>query len=256
MRHAIAIAVGLISSVSGLAGAQDAVRTEQIELLKSARAEIESLKRELRTMKEECAGQATSNCLTATSVSPQSVGTQLVGPHLIVKRYRWVPASSVGVIPQFAASTPATSGLTASGVATSGFTTLQAPAVSTLNSFGVSQAPVFVVQSAPLIASGFAPQGFATQGFATQGLSNGFAGGTVGAGSFAPASSNVLPASPYSPHHSYGVYSQPVFTQSLGANGVLGAGLTNTPVYVYPTTQFRGTSGFTNSMPAPYYSVY
>lgn len=234
MRHAITIAVGLISSVSGLAGAQDTSRTEQIELLKSARTEIESLKRELHTMKEKCEGQATSNCLTTTSV-----GTRLADTQFIVKRYRWVPASSVGINTRFAASTPATSA----------FTTLQAPVVSTLNSFSVSHAPVSAVQSAPLLTSGFATQSFSTQGFTIGGLSTGFAGGTVRARAFAPASSIVLPTSPYSPHQSYGAYSQ-----SLGANSVLGAGLANTPVY--PTTQFRGTSGFMNAMPAPYYSVY
>ena len=247
MRHALAIAGGLILSVSGLAGAQDAARSEQIELLKSARTEIASLRTELRKLQEECAGQATSK-----SISAASSGTQL-----IVKRYRWVPASSVGANAQLASSGLATSGFTASGFATSGVGTLQAPVVTTQSQFGIAQAPMVGVQNAPLVTNGFATQGFAPQGFAT-GFSSGFAGGTVGVRSFAPASSGVLPASPNSRHQSYDVYSQGAFTQSLRANGggigALGASLANTPVY--PTVQFRGTSGFTNTVPAPYYSVY
>ena len=152
MRHALAIAGGLILSVTGLAGAQDATRAEQLELIRSARTEIESLKTELNALRKECAGQATSKSISATST-----GTQL-----IFKRYRWVPASSVGVNAQLAASGLATSGFTASGFATSGVANFQAPVVTTQSQFGIAQAPFVGVQNAPLVSNGFATQGFAT----------------------------------------------------------------------------------------------
>lgn len=248
MRHALAIAGGLFLSVTGLAGAQDAARTEQLEALKSARTELESLRSELRTLKEECAGETTKQCESLTST----------GRQVIIRRYRWVPASSLGLNTQLAVSGLATSGLTASGFVNSGLAGLQTPVVTSQSQFAVAQSPFVGVQNAPLVTSGFATQGFTTglsSGFAT---SSGFSTGAVGVRSFAPASSSVLPSSPNSRHQSYEVYSQGAFTQSLRANGagigVLGASLANTPVY--PTTQFRGTSGFVNTVPAPYYSVY
>ena len=264
MRHAFAIAAGLLLFSVNFVAAQETQSAENLKSLQAARVEIEGLKKELLALQSGCRNEVATCCPTVASSTHQ----------MIVRRYAWVPASSVGLNTQ----------VVSSGLATSGVNVLSAPAVVSQPQFMTAPAmtapamtapamtaPAFSagVLNAPFATGNFATSGFMTQGYAPSGLaasgfvtglSNGYGYGTgmVGARPFSPASAGVLPASPNVMHSSYGAYSEGTFSQSLGANGygtgVLGAGFANTPVY--PTAVFRRTTGYINAVPAPHYSVY
>ncbi|MGZ0166588.1 MAG: hypothetical protein ACKVII_21905 [Planctomycetales bacterium] len=220
MRHSFAIAAGLIMSVQSFAAAQNSGAGD-LKTLQAARSELDALKAEIRTLKANCRIETVDRSATISGSSRQ----------MILRRYKWVPASSVAAQQAFA-----------SGLTTSGITTFQGSTVGVQSQL-LAAPPSFVgVQSSPQIFNNFAAPGFAT------GVSNTFATGSVGVRSFAPATSNVLPASPYAAHRSYGVYSDGPVTQSFSA------GVSAAPVY--PTATFRGTGGYVNAVPAPYYSAY
>jgi hypothetical protein len=220
MRQIFAITAGLILSAQTFATAQNP-NPEALKTLQAARLELDGLRKELQTMKQNCGIDTVNRSATISSSCRQ----------MILRRYKWVPASSVAASQQ----------VLSSGLATSGMTTFQAPSFAFQNQLTFAPSSIVGLQSAPLVTN------FATTGFAT-GLSTNFAAGTVGAQSFTPLSSNVLPASPYVAHQSYGAYSNGTVTQSLSA------GVAAAPVY--PTAIFRGTGGFVNAVPAPYYSAY
>jgi hypothetical protein len=220
MRHTIVIAAGLILSAQSFAAAQNP-SAEDLKTLQAARSELDAIKAEIRTLKENCGIRTVDRSATISGTCRQ----------MILRRYKWVPASSV-----------AGQQALASGLTTSGVNTFQGPAIGVQSQLMAAPSSFVGVQSSPLIANNFAAPGFAT------GVSNTFSTGGVGARSFAPATSNVLPASPYSSHQSYGVYSSGPVTQSFSA------GVSAAPVY--PTATFRGTGGYVNAVPAPYYSAY
>ena len=220
MRHSIAIAAGLILSAQGFTVAQN-LSEDDVKTLQSARSEIDSLKSEIQTLKESCGIATADRCATVSRTNQQ----------MILRRYRWVPASSVA---GFQASV--------SGLTTSGVTAFQNSTFVPQSQLTFGPSSFAGVQTSPLLTNNFATSGFST------GALNTFSYGSIGAQSFAPATSNVLPASPYAAHQSYEVYSNGPVTQSMSA------GFSAAPVY--PTATFRGTSGFVNSVPAPYYSAY
>jgi hypothetical protein len=223
MRHPLAIAAGLILGAATLVPAQEAAEkaaTSRAEALSAARAELDSLRKELATLQESCGVKPSSSCATAAAASATRT--------LILKRYSWVPASSVGFSSQVAVNS-----VVAPSVGTVGVTTVQPGA--------------FAVQAAPLVTSGFAPASCSARTLSTGILTTNH----VAVQSFAPTSTNgVLPASPYQAHQSYGAYSHGAVTQSMGAAS-LGAARP-----VYPTEQFRGTAAGVNYSFAPYYAAY
>ncbi len=218
MRHSIAIATGLILSAQGFAFAQN-LSEDDVKTLQSARSEIDSLKSEIQSLKESCGIATADRCATVSRTNRQ----------MILRRYRWVPASSVA-------------GFQASGLTTSGITAFQNSTFVPQSQLTFAPSSFAGVQTSPLLTSNVATSGFST------GPLNTYSSGSIGVQSFAPAASNVLPASPYAAHQSYEVYSNGPVTQSMSA------GFSAAPVY--PTATFRGTSGFVNSVPAPYYSAY
>lgn len=220
MRRTIAITAGLILSAQSFAVAQD-LSADEVKVLQAARSELDSLRAEIRILKETCGIETVDRSATVCRTSHQ----------MILRRYKWVPASSV-----------AGQQALASGLATSGTTTFQTPAFAPQSQVNFAPSSFAGVQTSPLLTNNFAVSGFST------GVSNTFASGPIGVQSFAPAASNVLPASPYAAHQSYDVYSSGPVTQSMSA------GFSAAPVY--PTATFRGTSGYVNSVPAPYYSAY
>lgn len=220
MRRTFAIAAGLVLSAQSFAAAQNP-SAEDLKTLQEARTELAGLKAEIRTLKENCGIKTVDRSATISGATRQ----------IILRRYRWVPASSVAGQQAFV-----------SGLTTSGVTTFQGSTVGVQSQLLAAPASFVGVQSSSLITNNFAAPGFAT------GLSGTFATGSVGARSFAPAASNVLPSSPYAAHRSYDVYSNGPVTQSFSA------GVSAAPVY--PTATFRGTSGFVNPVPAPHYSAY
>ncbi|MDA0809492.1 MAG: hypothetical protein O2983_11020 [Planctomycetota bacterium] len=220
MRHTIAITAGLILSVQGFAVAQN-LSADDVKILQAARSEIDSLKSEIQTLKESC-GIKSVDCSATISRTNQQ---------MILRRYRWVPASSVAGLQT-----------SASGLTTSGVTTFQNSTFVPQSQLTFGPSSFAGVQTSPLLTNNFATPGFST------GTLNTFSYGTIGDPSFAPTASNILPASPYAAHQSYDAYSNGPVTQSMSA------GFSAAPVY--PTATFRGTSGFVNSVPAPYYSAY
>ena len=230
MRHAFTVAAGLFLCSQSFVAAQETQNAENLKSLQAARAEIEGLKKDLQAMQSGCKSEAATCCPAVASNRYQ----------MVVRRYAWVPASSVGLNTQ----------VVTSGIAASGVNLVSAPAVVTDN-----------VVTSGYVAGSYVPSGLATSGYVTglsTGYGYGYGTGFVGARSFSPASANVLPASPNVAHSSYGAYSDGTFSHSLGATGygtgVLGTGFANTPVY--PTAVFRGRFGYINPVPAPHYSVY
>lgn len=247
MRRPFTVAFGILLLSSSPIMAQGQRNTETGDSLRAARAELHSLKKELQALqngsgapahKKDC---SKDNCkkVDTCGCCPAAVATR----QFIVRRYRWVPASSVGLN---------------GSVISSGTVTLGNAAVSTPGAV-VSQPPVV---NSPVYSTGVLNPGVVTGSFVTPGYSaglfNGYATGFYGTRSFSPANSSVLPASPNVVHSSYGVYHNGTYSQSLGASGYgtgyLDSGIANTPVY--PTTIFRRTSGYINAVPAPHYSVY
>lgn len=221
MRQIFAIAAGLILSVQTLAAAQS-LDSESMQALQDARIELDGIRKDLETLRRNC----------GIETGDRSANISSSGRQMILRRYRWVPASSVAASQQ----------VLSSSLATSNMTTFQAPSFATQSQLTLVPSSIGGLQSAPLVSNS------ATAGFST-GLSTNFTGSTVGAQSFAPLSSNnVLPSSPYAAHQSYSAYSNGTVTQSLSA------GVAAAPVY--PTATFRGTGGFVNAVPAPYYSAY
>lgn len=220
MRRTIALAAGLVLSAQSFAAAQipDA---RNLKTLQEARTELDALKAEIRTLKENCGIKTVDRSATISGSTRQ----------MILRRYRWVPASSVAGQQAYT-----------SGLATSGVATFQGSTVGVQSRLLAAPSSFVGVQSSHLITNNFAAPGFAT------GLSGTFATGSVGAQSFSPAASNVLPSSPYAAHSSYDAYSNGPVTQSFSA------GVSAAPVY--PTATFRGTGGYVNAVPAPYYSAY
>jgi hypothetical protein len=224
MRHTFAIAAGLILSAQSFAAAQDR-SPDALETLRAARTELEGLRNELRTLKQSCGTATVDRCGTVASSSRQ----------MILRRYKWVPASTVAAGQQVLSSSEL-------GLGTSGLTSFGAPLSTTQGAFTVAPSSAVGLQYSPLVVNNIGATGF------TSGLSSNFGAGAARVQSFAPLSSNVLPASPYAAHQSYAGYDDGPTTQSLSA------GFSAAPVY--PTATFLGTGGFINAVPAPYYSVY
>jgi hypothetical protein len=220
MRQIFAITAGLILSAQTFAIAQNP-NSEALKTLQAVRNELDGLRKELQTMKQNCGIDTVDRSATISSSSRQ----------MILRMCKCVHSPSVAASQQ----------ILSSGLATSGVSTFQAASFATQNQLTFAPSSIGL-QSAPLVSN------FATTGFTT-GLSTNFGGGAVRAQSFTPLSSNnVLPASPYVAHQSYGAYSNGTVTQSLSAGAAAAP--------VYPTATFRGTGGFVNAVPAPYYSVY
>lgn len=266
MRHAFAFAVALLLLTQSPLSAQyskDAEPTSQ-DSLRAARAELQSLKKELDSLRKECSKPTKPIKPTVDDCGrkddcpkdPCLCGSAATTARrqFIVRRYRWVPASSVGVTG--AAVVPGAVSLGSTALATPGAVVadsqlLNAPVYSTgvLNSGLATGYSGFV--SGNVVAPGY------SSGL-SQGYVNGYSSGLVGARAYSPANGSVLPASPNVIHSSYGVYQNGTFSQSLGASGygtgILANGLANTPAY--PTAIFRRTSGYINAMPAPHYAAY
>lgn len=220
MRQTFAIATGLVLTVQSFVAAQNP-SAENLKALQEARTELDGLRAELRTLKENCGIKTIDRSATISGATRQ----------VILRRYRWVPASSV-----------AGQQAIATGLTTTGVTAFQGSNFGVQSQLLAAPSSFVDVQSSSLITNNFAAPGFVT------GLSGTFATGSVGARSFAPATSNVLPSSPYAAHRSYDVYSNGPVIQSFSA------GVSAAPVY--PTATFRGTGGFVTPVPTPHYSAY
>lgn len=172
----------------------------------------------------------------ACSCQKKACATQL--RWLVVGRqYTWVPiceARARGLVP-------------ASPIAV---TTVPAPVVHYGQQWvGGSVYPPYFFQSSTLPASGVS---------CTSGLGGGLASGVVGftpIQSFAPVGNAVLPASPYQPHSSYGIYSEGAFTHSTSS---LAGGFSSSrgPVPAYSTEIFRGTRGMVSTTTVPRWAQY
>lgn len=219
MRRIVAIAAGLILSAQSFSVAQDP-SADEVKVPQATRSELDLLRAEIRALKETCGIKTVNRCATVSKMSRQ----------FILRRYVWVPASSV------MGQQALVSGLTTSGTAT-----FQTPLFAQQNQLTFAPTSFADVQTSPLLTNHFAVSGFST------GVSNTYTSGPIAVQSFAPTVSTILPASPYAAHPSYDFYSNGPAAQSMSA------GFSTSPLY--PTATFRGTCGFVNTVPAPYYSA-
>jgi hypothetical protein len=228
MRQTFTIVTTLALATTGVVTAQDAIHTEPIQVSPLPQIPAEDAARQtgVESQRHEC-----SSC--AVRPVNQCSNSCCANRRLIIRRYIWIPAACASIDSRVVATGFAVSRVAAGHARVGHFT------ASPGQYSGFS-----VIQNSPLVTGGYAHRGFATGQVAVQPTGIGATG--------------TLPASPYSYHPSYAAYSQAPVTASRGGYvaqaGWSGAAFSNVPVY--PTAQFRRTSGFIAPIPFPHYSAY
>ena len=223
MRHASVVVALVLTTAITTARGQDSETPAQAAAAQAAsavRSEIRELQRQLDEFEKSCAvGQV--------AASQANLRWLVVGRQL-----NWVSRSEAQA--RGIASAGFSVGTNQSSRWTGGALSSAAAQSLAASSGAASQVPFLVPNTGAAVPFGFNTTP-AFRGFSSVGVS-------------------TLPASPYLAHPSYDIYSQGAFTHSVSP-AVTGQSGTGSAVTVYPTEQFRSTTGGTVFMPVPRWAV-